>query len=941
VSRDAWGQGGGEPLGIPSPTQAVDGKAVGDCSTLARASRDVRILGHARRAVSVPVWHEPAVGSDETFVTLGPLLDVGLHEELPAGLEQARDVVEEVPLDEKALRVSLLPPGIREVDEEPTHRTVGAKTGQRDPRVFGEDTGTRSEPSSRQTPVDDCGPLAANFQPNERRSRLGLGAFDQEPTSPRAELDLDPVHADEARRAGARRVTRERANIDAVALGQAGGVVIRTKHAQPLPSMGVRTARLTRARYLGDRPGVHGREAWKARALVYGPLVLAVAFVAERTIAALLAKVGHAAPTLDDAYIHFQYAKAIATGHPLRFQANAPVTSGATSMLWPALLAPFWAMGARDDAIMWAAWALSFAALGGLAWEASQLTRRLAGRVAAAGAGAMTIAFGGFVWCAASGMEVLPFAWAIARASRLACEWAEADPSDRSSRRLGELVAMAWVAALFRPEGALTALFVAATLAVFPRLPAWRERAFALAAASSAFAVPLLLFVLTGSARSNTAVVKLLPGNPYYAGPALTSTVLSYAKMLVGTLLNGEAHAAEFLPRGGAPLAMAGLAAIAVLGIQNRMRWRAVAVLLIALTMFAPCFYYTFLWNRLRYLWPFATGWIIGLACLARLVGDLAGGIRPQWRVATGLACGAFVGLFASKLDWVIDDVAQSASGIDRQQVALGRWAARNLGPDARIGVNDTGAIAYFSDRTTFDVVGLTSAGEGRYWVAGAGSRLEHYERLHDAAPSELPTHFIVYPEWMAMDAVLGEPLKAATVTDSTILGGTTMRAYVADWSKLGTGEKPWTATSPASTLADALDVADLESESAHGYELLDARDGDEIAHEGTSPDGDTVVDGGRTRRTTDRFAVRLPSNVSIRGIVRLDGRSDTHVELFANGTPVGAFDLGGDEDWVEETFTIPADAVAKAHDDRTRFELRTDGAPVTTFHYWFFVTPG
>src|SRR5215469_8989645 len=105
--------------------------------------------------------------------------------------------------------------------------------------------------------------------------------------------------------------------------------------------------------------------------------------------------------------------------------------------------------------------------------------------------------------------------------------------------------------------------------------------------------------------------------------------------------------------------------------------------------MFAPCFYSTFLWNRLRYLWPFATGWIVGLACLARVVGDMAGAVRPRWRVATPLGCGALVGLFAAKLPWVLDDVAQSASGIDRQQVALGHWANQALSPDARIGVND------------------------------------------------------------------------------------------------------------------------------------------------------------------------------------------------------------------------------------------------------------
>ncbi|MGH7268842.1 MAG: hypothetical protein ACREJ3_00290, partial [Polyangiaceae bacterium] len=108
-----------------------------------------------------------------------------------------------------------------------------------------------------------------------------------------------------------------------------------------------------------DRP----RNAWKERAVTFGPLILAVAWLAQRTIATVLAKTGHAAAGLDDAYIHFQYARAIAEGHPFRFQAGAPITSGATSILWPALLAPFWALGARGESIVWVAWALSFLAL--------------------------------------------------------------------------------------------------------------------------------------------------------------------------------------------------------------------------------------------------------------------------------------------------------------------------------------------------------------------------------------------------------------------------------------------------------------------------------------------------------------------------------------------------------------------------------------------------
>jgi hypothetical protein len=676
---------------------------------------------------------------------------------------------------------------------------------------------------------------------------------------------------------------------------------------------------------------------WRRHAVTFGPLTVAVCLLAAVTIRAVLAKVGHAAATLDDAYIHYQYARALAEGHPMRYQAGEPVSSGATSALWPLLLAPFWMLGARGDAIVWAAWGLSFVALGALAWESAKLTEKLAGRAAAGGAAAMIVAFGGLLWCAASGMEVVPFAWAIARASRRACEWQEScqdrgragEPAEQSPARAAELVALSWAAALFRPEGAVTALFVATVLAAFPRRNALRERAIALAAAAAAVAVPMLLWALTGSARSNTAIVKLLPGNPYYAGGALVSMVREQARLLVVTLLNGENWSAEFLPHGGMPVAIAGLLAVVVCGWRRQALWRAAAVLLIALTMFAPCFYVTFLWNRLRYLWPFAPGWLIGLACLASVAGDLAACVRVRWRVVTPLACGVFVGLFASKLEWVIDDVAQSASGIERQQVALGKWVQASLPLGVRIGVNDTGAIAYFGERRTFDVVGLTTDGEGPHWVAGVASRFEHYERLQRTAPSTLPTHFIVYPEWMALPMVLGESLHEATVTDSTILGGKTMRAYVADWSRLGSGEHPWTAgLGPA---VDALDVADLVSEGAHDYELLGAHDHEQTVRESQAPDGAEVIDGGRTHRTIERFVVHLPAGAPARCIVRLSGNDGTRVRILANGSPVGLFETTSEDDWVERTFDVPAGIAAA----RTLVELRTAGGEVETYHYW------
>lgn len=658
------------------------------------------------------------------------------------------------------------------------------------------------------------------------------------------------------------------------------------------------------------------------------PLVLATALLARASVRAVLTKVGHPGAALDDAYIHFQYARALAEGHPFRFQAGEPISTGATSFVWPALLSLPYLLGLRGESILWAAWLLSFVALGALAYETFALTRPLAGRAAAIGAGAMTLAFGGFVWSAASGMEVVPFAWLFAHAVRRASEWTES-PERRTPRELRLLAALALLAPMTRPEGALVSLLLGAAVAWRPRAPTRRARAEALLVIALAAAPNVLLLALTGHATSSTAQVKLLVGNPYFTMP---DAALANARILVMQILDGEVWSAEFLPKGGSALAGLGLLALAWRGHVTGRAFRAAAVLAFALAMFVPCLYVTFLWNRLRYLWPFAPGWFVGLACLARITGGLVARVDPRAGVAaTSLVAGGFAGALAVRLEWVIEDAAQSASGIHRQQVALGHWAKDNLPAGARIGVNDTGAIAYFGDRRTFDVVGLTTPTEGRYWVAGAGSRLEHYERLHVTSPASLPSHFIVYPEWMGMDAVLGKALHEAVVTDSSILGGQVMRAYEARWDHLGTGEKPWTAHG---TILDTVDVADLESEAEHRYELLGARDGEQTAQEGNAPDGTIVVDGGRTQRGKERFVVKLPRGTRATLLGRVQSAAPGALEVRVGDESAGsaALDAGA---WEEIAVEVPAGS------DGETVRVEVNGTvPFTAFHWWLVERP-
>lgn len=666
------------------------------------------------------------------------------------------------------------------------------------------------------------------------------------------------------------------------------------------------------------------------------PVVLATAVLAKITLGNVLEKAGEPAVPLDDAYIHFQYARSLAEGRFFAFVPGEGYTSGATSLLWPAALAPFYLLGFRDVSIIWIAWLYGFVFLGLLAIETRRLAQRLVGDQASIGAGAAVLCFGGYTWFAASGMEVSPLGYTLALTARLAAEWQE-DAAARSRGLRHKLLWLSLLAPLVRPEGVIASGIALLTLLAFPSegpalsfsTTSLRARSWGLLALVGPLVPPVINRVLTGHFATTTTLVKWLPPNPYFGGANLWGLVRANFETFQGTLLDGREWSALFLPSGSRPVLLASFFAIFVAGHRSGRLYRAGLVLLLAASMALPTTYLSFLWNRLRYLWPFAFAWCIGLACLATVLADLASYFRPRFTVAAGLLTGVGAGLLAHQLSWTIDDVAGASSAIHRQQVALGRWAKNALPKGASIGVNDTGAIAYFGEHRTFDVVGLTTPAEAKYWVAGAGARYEHYERLHRERPGVLPSHFIVYPHWMACDAVLGRELHRATVTDSTILGGQTMIAYEADYSRLGLAEMPQ--NPPGGAPLDVLDVADLESEEAHGYDIhaSAAADADVVVFKDHLDDGNIVYDGGRNRRQRDTFQLKLPdgqarlvvrwaSQLGATMVVSVDGQVQDRVEI----PPTG---------WVEETIVVRHTGPAPA-----RVEIASkDGRAFASLHYW------
>ena len=158
---------------------------------------------------------------------------------------------------------------------------------------------------------------------------------------------------------------------------------------------------------------------WDAARWAHVGLALAVVVLASVCIRTVLAaNGGEPSVPLDDAYIHFQFARSFAHLHPFVYTQNAEAVPGASSLLWPALLTPSFWVGLDGTGIIWVAWAFGFAALALTAREGVLLSRGFLSPWVSLSVGAMILGFGGLVWAAASGMEGAPFAWLFLRSIR-------------------------------------------------------------------------------------------------------------------------------------------------------------------------------------------------------------------------------------------------------------------------------------------------------------------------------------------------------------------------------------------------------------------------------------------------------------------------------------------------------------------------------------------
>ena len=627
---------------------------------------------------------------------------------------------------------------------------------------------------------------------------------------------------------------------------------------------------------------------------------------------------------LDDTYIHFQYARQMASGDPYVYNPGQPLTSGATSFLYTPLLAIGYFIGFQGLALAYWSVALGYFFL--------ILSGYLIYRLVAVETGiewvglsfALGFVLGGpFIWAALSGMETIGFTCAVLLATYAYY---------RNDTRL-TLIAL-FIAALARPEGAVVALSIGMVMAWNHRQQ-WRKGILYLLAAIVAVSIqPAVNYLTTGSIAATGNQAKSILYETLQPFDERIIMVLKQWLRLWRELLMGYSLVDGLYYM---PLVAILAVLVAVFGMWRSLRTRTInppallGVWLIGISG-AVATLDTAFWHFKRYQVPI-------MALLFVLAGWGVVSILKNRLLILG-----FVVLMMSTALYTNLEYSRryhdNIEVVRNQQLAMAHWVDANLPEDAVLAVHDVGIMRYVGHRPTYDVVGLTTEGNAPAWRQGPGTL---YENLSVARPD----YFAIYPDIQGLPLlvqadVFGDELHRFVfeLPQNTAASATSVQVVTKpDWTIIEAGanevHQPQSSY-PGAVLLSEIDVADLDSEAEAGYVWQNKQDISgfgtlvrKLPYASCENEPCTVTDGGRVINGGEEF--ELPSTDSERYLIIMRVHADQHPVLFIGcATDVMQVlvipQIAGR--WVEVPVLLPADT--------ERFCISSTGT-YEIYHYWVF----
>ncbi len=655
---------------------------------------------------------------------------------------------------------------------------------------------------------------------------------------------------------------------------------------------------------------------------------------------------------LDDAYIHFQYAHEIAVGQPYIYNPGLPATSGATSFLYPYLLAIGDFIGFHG--LNLGLWAMGMGAIA-LALSAYLICRML---LLIAPYGLVLIFAAAFLldgwidWHFMSGMET-----GLAILFTLLTVYAVL------ARRYRLSILAMTLLALIRPEGGLLAVIAALIVLLqamqtipvkgrfgLPRFWLWRREWLLLLVPVLAVGVqPLVNLLLTGSPVASGNAAKSLFGIIPSDMGVIASRILANFVRMWREFLTGYLYV----------FAMALIGLVAMLR-DKRYRLPAVMIVLWLLAGTAAISTLdTAFWHFKRYQMPLIAlffplagwGWAFVYTRLRRRMRRLEPSrLAPVFAVFGVLIAVSISSLLYNTIDF-LSDYALNVGYVVAEPLQMARWLAANTPEDARIAVHDVGMMRYIGGRTTIDIVGLTTPDAASYWRNGPGSVGEFIVRLR-------PDYIASYGEghglglgYLQHTDLYADTLASYTVSldpvNNVALAAPTQGIYKPDWTPADRAANVLALPfiSPyldGMAVVDSLNVADIASEQTHDYQWRENQPPggfpteynqfDTLGCSGGSA-ACSVMDGGRLINGEESFTLKLTPGKDLILVTRLHPASAGTFDVFANNQLIGTRvipSLPGS--WLEVPTLIPAKIVTAA--TRIRIVPHVSGDYMPYYHW-------
>jgi hypothetical protein len=403
---------------------------------------------------------------------------------------------------------------------------------------------------------------------------------------------------------------------------------------------------------------------------------------------------------LDDVFIHFDFARSIARGHPFEWSRGNGYSSGGTSLLYPFVLALGYPLGFRGGRIMQFAAVVACTCTFAVLLGSRRLFRPLP-KWTSYLAPPLLLGVGALDWSLMSGMEVAFFLsiWVL-----VLVVWDDLieDAAATGRARLTKPIALGFANGLLvatRPEALVVAVVFAVTAALFLR----RSLRQSAVVVGLSLAPALLVTVgqavanklLTGDFSAAGALVKLEVHDPRLSAREVWDAWLFHVRYQVGRVTGY--HVADGLLLGSVLWALSALPfffartrRIGVVLWTQALVW----VLVVALNGQVR-------WQNERYTMP-ALAWMLLSAAVgvgATLSHDFSGAKRPlvARRVAYALVIACLGGLAFGQVSRMRDQVwffGRASRNIRDQHLKVARKIRHELPRSKRVLVGDAGATS-------------------------------------------------------------------------------------------------------------------------------------------------------------------------------------------------------------------------------------------------------